>query len=193
MGDLLHHAVGEIVFVRVAGQVGEGQHGDRRATGDHRGPPGLNVRGVAPGDQGPDAVDDLAPSRRLNDVRLPAHADALDLVERQWRQGCIDAELNELAALERQLGFAADPWRLDRVLRPEDQDRLGGAELRLDDVGVEPVRRQRLVEPDRVPFAAQRLGHGHGDVHGGTRIRDDHLVQALVRQRCVLFAHAQSF
>jgi len=136
-----------------------------------------------PIDRSPDPVyvRRLATSLRL---RQP---DRLQLPEPERRLGPVERERDQLARVTRISCLVADPHRLDRVHRPEHQDRIGILERPLD------LRRETraasnvvLVAPDVVAFALQPLGEPPRLRFVLARIAEEQLCHAPPRERATL-------
>ena len=73
---------------------------------------------------------------------------ALDLVERDGRQGAVNARLDQRSGLPRDVCLGAHPLRLQRRIRPQHDHRLGRSKPLLDNLGVGTVGGQFIVAPD---------------------------------------------
>jgi hypothetical protein len=155
--DFLGHAVGEIGRFRIAGEIVERQHGQQPFPGAWRREVRRRRRRVT-ADQLADAGQDLQPSGRAEVAVPPRQPGALHAVERQRRHRLVEAELDQGAVAVGHVGLRRHPARLHRVDGPQDQHRLGRAQVFLDHGGKVTVGGELVVYPDAVASGAEGLG-----------------------------------
>ena len=183
----LGDAVDEILLVRVAREIGEGQDHDRKprrailpgrpavppVVGPVLGDPPRRLGGPAPADEFLQARQDLAPLLVIVIAVPVAEPGALDLVERQGRQDVVQGDLDQLVGASGQIGLGAHPLRAGGGAGPKHDHRLGVAQPLLDHLGIGAMGRQLVVPPHREPAGPQGLGDLFGPRLGFTGVGDE--------------------
>ena len=97
-------------------------------------------------------------------LRPPAlEVDGLELAEAERGRRAVDRDPDQATTVRGHPGPVADPTRLDRVLRPQDDNPPGGLQLLLDIAGKFCTTLDMAIPPDAEPGRAKRGGQPFGD------------------------------
>jgi hypothetical protein len=104
-------------------------------------------------------------------VAVPAgDVDHLILAKAERRLAAVDRQRHQPVAIAALRRLVANPVRIDRAVRPQDDDHVGGVERLADRAGeLRPALDQRI-PPHEMPGLVQRIGQLLRDGPVGTRI-----------------------
>src|SRR5690348_4794339 len=155
--DVFADAVAEIFLLGIAAHVLKRQYADSDARSS---PMSLTLlRYPRCAGERVDAFDKLSPARLVSAAGPTVEVGALDLVEGKRRNAPVDGRLHQGAGRPRRVGLGADPLRLRRFRRPQDDYCSGGLQMLFDDIGIGAMRGKLVVAPHVVSGGAKRSGH----------------------------------
>ena len=167
--DLLCHAVAEVLVFRVGTHVGERQHGYRGRRGFLLPRTKLGLESLAERTEGL-AFTVLAPAIEIGGVNSAE-------IDRQ--AGVVESNRHQHATVGPVARLAPDPARIDRTLRPHDNQRLRLVELAGDQRVEFLARRDRRVPPDRPTLGFKRGDERSDKCFVVSRIRDENIGHRL--------------
>jgi hypothetical protein len=159
-GYVLADPVAEIFLLGLAAHVGEGQYANRQLAGLAASRRFL-VQLAASGERR-DAAFDLFPAGR-GDLAIPAmKVGALNLVERHWRHGPIEADLDQDTLFAGGISLGSHPLRAGRLGRPQHHHCLGASEPFLDYVRIGAVDGELGITPYLIAGCLERFSDPGG-------------------------------